>query len=301
MWLVNDVTKPLPDRWIQFEHLELPQRTWDVDWRESRKWLEEIFGVGSSNSWWPTKDIPPTHFDWAIEGLRMLVVAVVVVNGVRFVREWRTAFFVPVASALQVAGIFYVIFYRGLRPDYRHWAFVMATVQVVLGGLCLVEARKSLLLKAIRRGAIVLLAPWLWNQATIAYSNIEQDASYPFSLTKEFASFLPRGARVIVDRDVFGTSISYWRPDVVTRSPDHRGRYFTYVRWDRAEAHSSPRVLAHDECGKSTTRTVYLFGNTADVPTECVSPLAPPYTGTKARTDEYGREWAVSCNCLLRP
>lgn len=301
MWLVHEVTKPLPDRWIQFEHLELPQRTWDVDWRESRKWLQEIFGSGSSNSWWPTKDIPASHFDWAVEGLRMLVVAVVVVNGIRFVREWRTAFFVPVASALQVAAIFYVIFYRGLRPDYRHWAFVMGSAQVVLGGLCLVATRNALLLKALRRATLVLLAPWLWNQTVTAYSNLSQDAAHPFSLTKEFARALPHGARVIVDRDVFGTSISYWRPDVVTRSPEHRGRYFTYVRWDRAEYRASARLLAHDECGKSATRTVYVFGNLADVPSHCASPMTPPYTGVKARTDEYSSEWAVSCDCLLRP
>lgn len=297
--IVHKLLAPVPDRWIQFEHIDHPDRTWRIDWNATRDWLHLVFGAGSSDTWWPTK-LEPHDFERALAGLQALVVVTVALHGLRFIRQWRTALFVPIASALQMAGFFYCIYYRGLRPDYRHWAFPMGTVLVALGGHALVADRRAFTLSWLRRASLLLLAPWIWVQLRGAWSNLEQDYGHPFSLTARFARVLPHGARVVSDREVFGTSIEYWRPDAVMRSTGHRGRYYTYVRWDKAEAGVSERDLALDECGKTPTGTVYFFGGTGNVPPQCVSTVDAPYDGPKARTDEYDRGFVVSCACLQR-
>ncbi|HEY2369596.1 MAG TPA: hypothetical protein VGH87_24525, partial [Polyangiaceae bacterium] len=150
-----------------------------------------------------------------------------------------------------------------------------------------------------RRASLLFLAPYLWMQLRVCYSNLEQDARYPFSYTKHFAQLLPHGARVISDREPFGTSIAYWRRDIVMRSPAHHGRYYSFVKWDRAGFPMSELEMARDECGKSPTATVYFFGSTGNVPRACVSSLYAPYEGVTARTDEYDPGSVVSCKCLV--
>ncbi len=303
MFVVRDVTQHNPARYVQFESPPQPDRTMEFDWTETRRWLGELFGFRSADTWWSTADLhlSVAEFDRAVEWLRILVVVCVALNGLRFIREWRTALFIPLAGALEVAGIFYVVFYRGLVPDYRHWTFVMTTTTVVLGGLCLTTTRRGVGIVMLRRAALVLLAPWLWNQARVAYSNFEQDFSYPFSETKHFARSLPHGARIIAMREMMGTSISYWRPDVVVRSPNHGGRYFTYVRWDISTSSVPLHELVREECGMSPTGTVYFFGAPNGAPPQCVEPMYTPYDGPKARTDEYDQGFVAHCACSIRP
>jgi hypothetical protein len=298
--LLREILRHDATRATQFDHFHDRGRTLQVDWQQAKDWLDTVFGGGAANGWWPLP-LPKGAAELTIQALKAAVVVLLVLHAARLVRKWRTALFVPLCAVLWTAAFFYLMFYRGLRPEYRHFTFVMANVGVVMSGLCLHGGRPRGLLYFLRRGALVLLAPWFLVQAAVLEGNLADDARYPFSLTKRFAEALPPSARVISTIDVLGTSIQYWRPDVVSRSPNYGGRYFSFVRWDNGRDNlASMRKLAVEECGQGAPAAVYVFGDTRDLGHTCVTPLYPPYTGKRSRTDEYAPGWAVSCACLRK-
>ncbi len=256
-WIISAADRTAPP-------LEIAHPTPIEAVRLAKKYLEQ--GLGPSRWWFYPGDYEAYDARGVVKPL-VLGMAIAVVRG--FAVSRTSARRIALATLVVLVSwipLLYILVFR-YGGWFRHWLHLwLPAIVLALGALLHRPRGGSRWAIAASMVGLACFAPWWLGQLWALRETLARDRTGFLSETKDVVPLLPRGAHVVGSVDWIVEPLLMWRPDLIVRARNGRGRYVRYYVPDGLWTVEVPLDgLVGEEC--QTGSPVYVVSqNAVDLP-----------------------------------
>jgi hypothetical protein len=286
------LSRPYEPRAYNYAYVPLPSS--DIT---KTKALELLKSTLDYRHWWPVPG--DAHIaDAAVKCVALGLFLATCFGLGRILRNPARELFLPTAFWGGALAVLYLALFRFQRPGHHHTVYIVLPLLLLAVGWLVGADEQKRLRAALAWASLMTFLPCLAEQYDVGHTNFDMDRDNEFSHARALAQHIPDGARLISTLDYSATSIGYFRPSVVLRSPNMSGAYYSYVEWSKAESRRvAAEPLVQQECEMAPEK-VFTLGMAASF--RCLRLAAPVYMGVHAATNEYDNLYRVDCSCVGR-